>query len=122
MAIGVALANAILLVTFAERERLKHGGNARDGAIFGAASRLRPILMTSFAMIAGMMPMALNLGGKAAQMAPLGRAVVGGLAMATLATLFILPAFFALLAGKRTRSVSLDPDDPDSELHSPAIP
>ncbi len=121
MAVGVAVANAILLVTFAERERLKNGGDAREGAIRGAASRLRPILMTSFAMIAGMMPMALNLGGGAAQMAPLGRAVVGGLAMATLATLFILPAFFALLAGKRTRSVSLDPDDPDSELHSPAI-
>jgi multidrug efflux pump subunit AcrB len=121
MAVGVAVANAILLVTFAERERLKNGGNAREGAIRGAASRLRPILMTSFAMIAGMLPMALNLGGGGAQMAPLGRAVVGGLAMATIATLFILPAFFALLAGKRTRSVSLDPDDPESELHSPAI-
>jgi multidrug efflux pump subunit AcrB len=120
MAVGVAVANAILLVTFAERERLKHGGDSREGAIRGAASRLRPILMTSFAMIAGMLPMALNLGGGGAQMAPLGRAVVGGLAMATIATLFILPAFFALLAGKRTRSVSLDPDDPDSELHSPA--
>jgi multidrug efflux pump subunit AcrB len=121
MAVGVAVANAILLVTFAERERRKSGGDPRDGAIRGAASRLRPILMTSSAMIAGMLPMALNLGGKAAQMAPLGRAVVGGLVLATLATLFILPAFFALLAGKRTRSVSLDPDDPDSELHSPAI-
>jgi multidrug efflux pump subunit AcrB len=120
MAVGVAVANAILLVTFAERERRKSGGDPRDGAIRGAASRLRPILMTSTAMIAGMMPMALNLGGKAAQMAPLGRAVVGGLVFATLATLFVLPAFFALLAGRRVRSVSLDPDDPDSELHSPA--
>ncbi len=65
------------------------------------------------------MPMALNLGGGGAQMAPLGRAVVGGLVLATLATLFILPAFFALLAGNRTKSVSLDPDDSESELHSP---
>jgi multidrug efflux pump subunit AcrB len=122
MAVGVAVANAILLVTFAERARLNHGGVAQEGAVRGASSRLRPILMTSCAMIAGMMPMALNLGGGGAQMAPLGRAVVGGLVMATLATLFILPAFFALLAGKRTRSVSLDPDDPESELHSPSSP
>jgi len=122
MAVGVAVANAILLVTFAERARLNHGGVAQEGAVRGASSRLRPILMTSCAMIAGMMPMALDLGGGGAQMAPLGRAVVGGLVMATLATLFILPAFFALLAGKRTRSVSLDPDDPESELHSPSSP
>jgi multidrug efflux pump subunit AcrB len=119
MAVGVAVANAILLVTFAERDRKKLGGDAKAGGVSGAVSRLRPIMMTSFAMIAGMLPMALNLGGGAAQMAPLGRAVVGGLVMATIATLFILPAFFALLAGKRTTSVSLDPDDPDSELHSP---
>ncbi len=118
MAVGVAVANAILLVTFAERERRKNGGNAKLGGVSGAVSRLRPILMTSFAMIAGMMPMALDLSGGGAQMAPLGRAVVGGLAMATIATLFILPAFFALLAGKRTTSVSLDPDDEESELHS----
>jgi multidrug efflux pump subunit AcrB len=122
MAVGVAVANAILLVTFAERDRMANGGNARAGALSGGVSRLRPILMTSFAMIAGMLPMALNLGGSGAQMAPLGRAVVGGLLLATVATLFILPAFFALLAGKRTRSVSLDPDDPASELHSPATP
>lgn len=119
MAVGVAVANAILLVTFAERDRRKNGGDARAGAISGASSRLRPIMMTSFAMIAGMTPMALGLGEGGEQMAPLGRAVVGGLVMATIATLFVLPAFFALLAGKRTRSVSLDPDDPDSPLHSP---
>ena len=119
MAVGVAVANAILLVTFAERERKANGGDARAGAMRGAVSRLRPILMTSCAMIAGMLPMALNLGGGAAQMAPLGRAVAGGLILATAATLFILPAFFALLAGSRSTSVSLDPDDPLSELHSP---
>ncbi len=120
MAVGVAVANAILLVTYAERDRRTNGGDARTGAVSGGVSRLRPILMTSCAMIAGMTPMALNLGGNGAQMAPLGRAVVGGLVMATVATLFILPAFFALLAGRRTRSVSLDPDDPASELYSPA--
>lgn len=119
MAVGVAVANAILLVTFAERERRSHGGDSKLAAVAGAASRLRPILMTSLAMIAGMMPMALNLGGGGDQMAPLGRAVVGGLVMATLATLFILPAFFALLAGKSTRSASLDPDDPESPHFSP---
>lgn len=120
MAVGVAVANAILLVTFAERDRRKLGGDAPAGGISGAVSRLRPILMTSCAMIAGMLPMALNLSGGGAQMAPLGRAVVGGLILATVATLFILPAFFALLAGKRTASVSLDPDDPESEFHSSA--
>ena len=119
MAVGVAVANAILLVTFAERDRRKNGGAAKTASVSGAVSRLRPIMMTSFAMIAGMLPMALNLGGGGAQMAPLGRAVVGGLVLATLATLFILPAFFALLAGKRVKSVSLDPDDAESELHSP---
>jgi multidrug efflux pump subunit AcrB len=119
MAVGVAVANAILLVTFAERERKQADGDALAGAISGASSRLRPILMTSLAMIAGMLPMALGLGEGGDQMAPLGRAVVGGLTAATLATLFILPSFFALLAGKRTRSVSLDPDDPQSPHYSP---
>ena len=122
MAVGVAVANAILLVTFAERERRANGGDSKAAAVAGATSRLRPILMTSLAMIAGMMPMALNLGGGGDQMAPLGRAVVGGLVMATLSTLFILPAFFALLAGKSTRSVSLDPDDPESPHFSPLNP
>jgi multidrug efflux pump subunit AcrB len=111
MAIGVAVANAILLVTFAERTRL--GGTAADAAaVDGAQSRLRPILMTSLAMIAGMMPMALGLGEGGQQTAPLGRAVVGGLAAATLATLLALPSVFALIQGRaHRRSVSLDPDD-----------
>jgi multidrug efflux pump subunit AcrB len=114
MAIGVAVANAILLVTFAERSRL--GGAAADAAaVEGAQSRLRPILMTSLAMMAGMMPMALGLGEAGQQMAPLGRAVVGGLAAATLATLLVLPSVFALVqARSHRRSASLDPDDPES--------
>ncbi len=110
MAVGVAVANAILLVTFAERAR-RGGMSPRDAAIEGAASRLRPILMTSCAMIAGMIPMALGLGEGGQQIAPLGRAVIGGLAFATLATLFILPSVFALLTTKNVQSPSLDPDD-----------
>jgi len=107
MAVGVAVANAILLVTFAERSRM--GGAAADAAaIEGAKSRLRPILMTSAAMIAGMMPMALGLDEGGGQTAPLGRAVVGGLAVATVATLFVLPAVFALAQTRsHRRSASL---------------
>src|SRR5205823_4764015 len=102
MAVGVAVANAILLVTFAERSRL--GGAAADAAaVDGAQSRLRPILMTSMAMIAGMMPMALGLGEGGEQTAPLGRAVVGGLSAATLATLFVLPSVFAIVQARAHR-------------------
>lgn len=112
MAVGVAVANAILLVTFAERAHLQ-GGNGADAAIEGARSRLRPILMTSFAMIAGMIPLALGLGDGGEQTAPLGRSVVGGLALGTLATLFVLPAVFTLVRRKAgPHSSSLDPDDP----------
>jgi len=73
----VAVANAILLVTFAERSRIE-GREPWEAAIEGARSRLRPILMTSFAMLAGMVPMALGLGEGGEQSAPLGRAVIGG--------------------------------------------
>jgi multidrug efflux pump subunit AcrB len=110
MAVGVAVANAILLVTFAERSRLE-GRDAAAAAVDAGRSRLRPILMTSLAMMAGMMPMALGLGESGQQTAPLGRAVVGGLAAATLATLLVLPAIYALIAGRgQFRSVSMDPD------------
>ena len=114
MAVGVAVANAILLVTFAERAR-RRGARSADAAVEGAQSRLRPILMTSLAMTAGMIPLALGLGEGGEQTAPLGRAVVGGLAAATLATLILLPPVFALLRVRAsTRSASLDPDDPAS--------
>jgi multidrug efflux pump subunit AcrB len=110
MAVGVAVANAILLVTFAERSRLE-GRDAAAAAVEAGRSRLRPILMTSLAMIAGMLPMALGLGESGQQTAPLGRAVVGGLAAATLVTLLVLPAMYALIAGRgQFRSVSMDPD------------
>ena len=113
MAVGVAVANAILLVTFAEKTRVT-SADPIGAAIEGGRSRLRPILMTSFAMIAGMLPLALGAGEGGDQTAPLGRAVVGGLALATIATLFVLPSFFAILTTRKVHSPSLDPNDPAS--------
>jgi AcrB/AcrD/AcrF family len=108
------VANSILLVTFAERSRVE-GREVPAAALGGACSRLRPILMTSLAMIAGMIPMAIGLGEGGEQTAPLGRAVIGGLAGATCATLLVLPAIFTMLAWKSgVGSVSLDPDDPQN--------
>lgn len=117
MAVGVAVANAILLVTFAERSRLS-GAESDAAGLEGARSRLRPILMTSCAMIAGMIPMSLGFGEGAEQTAPLGRAVIGGLAAATFATLFVLPSVFAIVRKNSSRaSISLDPDDETSSHH-----
>jgi multidrug efflux pump subunit AcrB len=114
MGIGVALANAILLITFAERNR-QAGQGAYEAARNAASERLRPVLMTSLAMVAGMLPMALALGRGAEETAPLGRAVIGALIVATAATLFILPAVFGLAQRKAPLgSPSLDPDDPTS--------
>ncbi len=118
MAVGVAMANAILLVTFAEQRRLELH-NAKAAAVQGAGSRLRAILMTSIAMIAGMLPMALAFGEAGQQNAPLGRAVVGGLVAATLATLFVLPSVFALIQSRASeKSASMDPSDPDSKYYT----
>lgn len=117
MAIGVAVANAILLVTFAERSRMK-GASALDAAVEGSSSRLRPILMTSLAMMAGMTPMALGIGEGGDQTAPLGRAVLGGLVAATFATLFIVPSVFSILQYRSERhSASLDPKDASSRFY-----
>jgi len=114
MAIGVAVANAILLVTFAEQNRLK-GMSAPEAARAAAAERLRPVLMTSLAMIAGTIPMALAFGEGSEGTAPLGRAVIGGLSVATVATLFLLPMVFGLAQrNASTGSRSLDPEDPNS--------
>ena len=116
MAIGVAVANAILLVTFAEQNR-RNGSDAHDAARAAAAERLRPVLMTSLAMIAGMIPMALAIGRGSEETAPLGRAVIGGLAAATLATLFLLPTIFGIAQRRAsTQSRSLDPEDPASRF------
>ena len=120
MAVGVAMANAILLVTFAENRR-RQGEAAAGAAVEGAGSRLRAILMTTCAMMAGMLPMALALGESGQQNAPLGRAVIGGLAAATAATLFVLPSVFALVQSRATtQSASLDPGDPHSAYHVPS--
>jgi multidrug efflux pump subunit AcrB len=111
MAIGVSVANAILLVTFAEQRR-REGEPAYRAAATGAAARLRPILMTTMAMIAGMVPMALALGEGGEQTAPLGRAVIGGLATSSVAVLFVLPIVFGLAqSGAGREAISLHPDD-----------
>jgi multidrug efflux pump subunit AcrB len=113
MAIGVSVANAILLVTFAEANR-RNGQTAESSAISGAKSRLRPILMTTCAMIAGMIPMALAIGSGGEQTAPLGRAVIGGLAASTIAVLLVLPAVFSIVQRRATiKSPSIHPEDSD---------
>jgi multidrug efflux pump subunit AcrB len=120
MAIGVAVANAILFVTFSEFSR-KQGTAATEAAIEGGRSRVRAILMTAAAMIFGMTPMALGLGESGGQTAPLGRAVIGGLAAATVSTLFILPSLYAILQSKSTNvSPSLNPYDPESKYYEKA--
>jgi multidrug efflux pump subunit AcrB len=112
MAIGVAVANAILLVTFAEQSR-KAGADAKTAARTAAGERLRPVLMTSLAMITGMIPMALAIGRGSEGTAPLGRAVIGGLLVATAATLLVLPTVFAIVQRRASlASPTLDPDDP----------
>lgn len=111
MALGVSVAAAVLLLSFA-RTRRQLGDAPADAVLHAAVGRLRPILMTSLAMIAGMVPMALGLGEGGEQSAPLGRAVVGGLSTATMASLLLLPALYSLIARPgRWRSGSLLPDD-----------
>jgi multidrug efflux pump subunit AcrB len=97
MTVGISVSNSILVVSFANDLRARHGGTALESVIEAAATRLRPILMTALAMIIGMIPMALGLGDGGEQNAPLGRAVIGGLLMATFATLFLVPIFYTLL-------------------------
>jgi multidrug efflux pump subunit AcrB len=113
MAIGIAVANSILLVTFAERAR-QDGLPVLEATREGASSRLRAVLMTAAAMICGMLPMALG----DPQSAPLGRAVIGGLILSTVATLGVLPALYAILQSRaQVRSVSLNPSDPESRYY-----
>jgi CzcA family heavy metal efflux pump len=100
MCMGVATANSILVVSFA-RERLSEHGDAVKAAVEAGFTRFRPVLMTALAMIIGMVPMALGLGEGGEQNAPLGRAVIGGLMLATVATLVFVPAVFALLHSRR---------------------
>jgi multidrug efflux pump subunit AcrB len=97
MSIGVATANSILVITFANDVRKERGLVAHDAALAAGLTRLRPVLMTALAMIIGMLPMSLGLGEGGEQNAPLGRAVIGGLAMATFATLLFVPVMYSLL-------------------------
>jgi multidrug efflux pump subunit AcrB len=118
MCMGVATANSILVVSFA-KERLLHHGDAVDAALEAGATRFRPVIMTALAMIIGMIPMALGLGDGGEQNAPLGRAVIGGLMCATVATLIFVPSVFALLHG-RSRPANPQPagKPEDEPLHA----
>lgn len=118
MSVGVSIANAVLLITNAEQLR-RQNGNALQSAREAVSLRLRPIIMTSVAMIAGMLPMAIGHGEGGDQVSPLGRAVIGGLLFSTFAVLLILPSVFAWVQGKTTtRSPSLDPTDEESRFYS----
>jgi len=99
MCMGVATANSILVITFAREQLETLVGDARKAALNAGFVRFRPVLMTALAMIIGMIPMALGLGDGGEQNAPLGRAVIGGLLLATVATLFFVPAFFSVVHG-----------------------
>ena len=101
MCMGVATANSVLVVSFA-RERMNAGDDAFEAAIQAGYTRLRPVLMTALAMIIGMVPMALGLGDGGEQNAPLGRAVIGGLIFATVATLFFVPTLFSIIHGRKS--------------------
>ncbi len=111
MCMGVATANSILVISFA-RERLAEHGDATKAAMEAGITRLRPVLMTALAMVIGMAPMAIGLGQGGEQNAPLGRAVIGGLAFATVASLFFVPTLFAIIHGRRASK----PKAPAGEL------
>jgi multidrug efflux pump subunit AcrB len=108
MTVGVATSNSILLINFARDERLL-GKNAMDAALQAGYMRLRPVIMTATAMIIGMVPMALGLGDGGEQNAPLGRAVIGGLLVATFCTLFLVPVLYSILQSKE--ATGLSPED-----------
>jgi multidrug efflux pump subunit AcrB len=108
MCMGVATANSILVVSFA-KERLLHHGDALQAALEAGATRFRPVMMTALAMIIGMIPMALGAGEGGEQNAPLGRAVIGGLFFATIATLVFVPSVFAFLHGRRSHQTVSTP-------------
>ena len=114
MAVGVSIGNAVLLISNAETLRLK-SGNAVEAALEAARLRIRPIIMTTLAMSAGMLPMAIGFGEGGDQVSPLGRAVIGGLLASTFAVLILLPLVFAWVQNKTTiQSASLDPEDENS--------
>jgi multidrug efflux pump subunit AcrB len=115
MCMGVATANSILVVSFA-KDRLRITGDALLAAVEAGTTRFRPVCMTALAMIIGMFPMALGLGDGGQQNAPLGRAVIGGLSLATVATLIFVPAVFALLHGRERRSDTMSASSPQETV------
>src|SRR5437660_1677606 len=115
MCIGVATSNSILLITFANDQR-RDGHDARGAALSAGVTRLRPVLMTALAMIIGMLPMSLGLGEGGEQNAPLGRAVIGGLVVATFFTLVFVPVMYSLLRRKPPKPESTD-DEGDEPSH-----
>jgi multidrug efflux pump subunit AcrB len=121
MSVGVSISNAVLLITNAEHLR-RHNGDSIASAREAAALRLRPILMTSLAMVAGMIPMAIGHGEGGDQVSPLGRAVIGGLVASTAAALLILPLVFAMVQKKASiASVSLNPENKESKHYIPSL-
>ncbi|MHC5614328.1 MAG: efflux RND transporter permease subunit [Nostoc sp.] len=110
MSIGVATSNSILMITFANEQR-QEGENAYKAALAAGYTRLRPVLMTALAMLIGMVPMSLGLGEGGEQNAPLGRAVIGGLSAATVATLIFVPVVYSIMRRKEPRPVDQDDDD-----------
>ncbi len=115
MAVGVAVANAILYITNAQQYRKQ---NDQQAYLLSANNRLRPILMTSCTMIAGMIPMALGLGEGGDQTAPLGVAVIGGLILSAISTLIFLPLIYLRATqNKSYQNPSLDPEDKDSKFY-----
>ncbi len=114
MCMGVATANSILVVSFA-KERLLHHGDPMAAAIEAGTTRFRPVIMTALAMVIGMIPMALGLGDGGEQNAPLGRAVIGGLVCATVATLIFVPSVFSLLHRKSDSSNTPHFSEPEPE-------
>src|SRR5262249_39335782 len=117
MCIGVATSNSILMITFAN-ERRHEGDDARAAALAAGSTRLRPVLMTALAMVIGMLPMSLGLGEGGEQNAPLGRAVIGGLVVATFFTLFFVPVMYSLL---RRRPPAPELTDDELEERGPAM-
>ena len=118
MCMGVATANSILVVSFAKQE-LARVGNSVESALRAGSTRFRPVLMTALAMIIGMIPMAMGLGEGGEQNAPLGRAVIGGLLCATVATLFFVPAVFSLLHSNRKPEQAFNrPKTPLEPVHA----
>jgi multidrug efflux pump subunit AcrB len=117
MCLGVATANSVLVVTFA-RNHLQEGMDSVKAAWEAGTGRLRPVIMTATAMIIGMLPMALGLGEGGEQNAPLGRAVIGGLLLATVATLLFVPVVFSLL---HRQPIAITPQKPKENVPSTSL-